>query len=364
MSFRFTIKNIFRLIALLSISLCFGYLSFAQEQLSELLNVKTENNLLIFEVARKYPQLKISNIKEQSTKKILIELSDSKYHQNFHFDIPTKQLLLSGLDFIDDVSIAEGKISEVPYKVAILLTLKDSVNLTPKIDSIKDNLIQISFTTIQETSTLEPVMMLEKGIHEIYNEAVDNQLSGNLNKAEELYDEVFVKDKNFYLARFNLAKIYLDKQDYEKAVNALTLLIEDFDSVSKELIDKDLLLLTYNTLGNVYYFSGKYDDAFNQFHKVLSIDSNSYLAYYGSGLLYEKMNKFKPAIENFKKAIELKSDFPEAYYHLSAIYLVKKKKHDASLGFKKIIEIAPGTKISEISRSELGKIENDGKHKK
>ncbi len=339
----------------LNLSVC------AQVITSELLGVSSEKNELLLNVAKRYPDVKYTFNADKT--KLLIELPNSKYHQSFTFDDVVKSMLLSDIDFISGVSVEEIKPDNKDPQINLLFDLKPGIDCLPKLKSRKDNIVRMSFNKAEEkkietqkplvepdNSTLSP----EEESVNLYNNAIAEQKKGNLDEAEKLYKKAVEQDSKFYLARFNLAKVYIDKKRYDEALTALELLIKD---LPKDVKDQKALALFQNTLGTIYFLIGSNDKALEQYKNALSTNPNFYQAYYNIGLVYEKEKKTKQAKENFVKALELHPAFPDAQYHLSVLNLVLKKKKEAIAGFNKVIELVPGSKLAELSRKEIDELE-------
>ena len=354
----------------LSFLLFFVFPVCAETVTSEVLNLKSENNLTLIEVAKKYPKIKISQF--QSPNKILIELLETSFHKTFSFDKEAEINFLKGLNFVSSVTVGEAKYVEADgekQKISIVLDLKDKIVLKPKLQSTKNNIVTISFLpsdiNIASNEMAQPPkqegedlnQLANTQIQQLYNNAVDEQTNGNPNAAEKLYKEVLSKDKNFYLAAFNLTRIYVDKKNFEAAINILKDLIDK--TKKSNILDEgkvDNLTYIFNMLSNVYYLKGDLAEAENVLNELLKINPSSHQAYFSLGLIDEKKRDLDKAKSNFEKTIELKSDFSEAYYHLGVLELINKHKKNAISNFNKVIELKPDSTVAKLSKKELEKI--------
>ena len=339
--------------------------SFAEEITSEVIGLKLENNVLFIEVAKRYPEIRFA--KFQNPNKVLIELLDSKYHDKFKFDDDIKKTILNNTRFISDLTAGEARYDDNKTKVSIVLSLKEEFVPYPRVVSTKDNMVQISFEQpIVQNIKKEEVKIEVKPeelkiaedlemTRELYNNAVTENLSGSIEKAEELYKEIIAKDKNFYPARYNLSKLYFDKQDYDKSKELISSLILDVQS--EEMPDKRILLLSKNFLGQIYLQQGDYDNATVQFNELIKIESAFYEAYYNLGIVSEKLKNIDQAILNFKKATELKSDYAPAYYHLGGLNLILKNKEEAISNLDKVISLVPESDLGKLSEQQLQKLD-------
>lgn len=344
------------LLVLLIALLLFSSKVFSQLILSEVINVRTEDNLLLIDVARKYPKVKFTHNKDE----VLIELLDSTFHKTFINDDNVRGNVLLGLNYLTNFSVSN--ISSVNPSVQLHLNVKPGVEVFPKIVSTKDNILKVSI--LKPYNPKENPDLVGKDLQSLYNSAVEEQTSGNIDNAIEIYKEVISKNKNFYLARYNLAKIYADKSMFSEAIKLLVDLVNDLQKLPAETLDKKTYLIVINTLGTVYYQTGYYNNARKQFLYIIKMEPNYYQAYYNIGLVNEKLKEIKLASDSFKKAAELKPDFADAYYHVGILSLILNEKSEALAAFKKVVELAPESKLAELSVIEIKKLDKPGLFKK
>lgn len=344
------------IVVILTIIFTFSLQSFSQLILSEVLNVRTEDNFLIVDVARKYPQVKFT----QNQDEILIDLLDTTFHKTFVNDDNLRGNVLLGLNYLTNFSV--NNMDGGNPSVQIHLSVKPDIEVLPKIVSTKNNILKISI--LKPYNPKEHPDLVGKDLQSLYNSAVEEQTSGNVDNAIEIYKEVILKNKNFYLARYNLAKIYADKSMHSEAIKLLVDLVKDLQKLPPESLDKKTYLIVINTLGTVYYQTGYYNNARKQFLYIIKMDPNYYQAYYNIGLVNEKLKEIKLASDSFKKAAELKPDFADAYYHVGILSLILNEKHEALAAFKKVVELAPESKLAELSVIEIKKLDKPGLFKK
>lgn len=336
---------------------------------TELLNLKSENNLLLVEVAKRYPEVRFSKFEKPN--KVLIELLDSKYHNQFKFDDLLKSSVLEGLDFVTDFTVGAARYEDNKTKISIILTLKEGYRPFPKVASTKGNIISISFNeSIKQIPETEKSQTQEvqqesppqgestdpelESLKELYNSAVEKNIDGNIQQAEELYKELISKNNNFYPARYNLAKLYFDKADYEQSQNLLISLIADITINNQE---NNLLLISSNLLGRIYTSSNKSNEAIEQFNNIIKTNPSNYEAHYNLGITYEKDNDIEQALASFNKAIELKDDYIEAYYHSGILNLLLSNKKEAIYNLEKVFSLSPDSNLGKLSEKELQKLE-------
>ena len=357
-------------ILLLTIILLCGFSTkaFGENTTSEILSLKSENNDLLIGVAKRYPKVKFS--KFTNPDKVLIELSETKLHDKFKFNDSAQKDFLNNLEFITDLTIGTAKYKNNKTKVSIVLTLNEAFKPFPSIVSTKDNTIRISFNEplkVQPTQEIKPQEEQAEQelqvLKDLYNKAVEENTIGDVEKSEELYKELISRNNNFFLARYNLAKIYSDKGNYDQSQKLLLSLITDIENKKDEIIDKRPLVLSKNLLGLIYLIKDEFNKAQEQFNEIIIIDPFFYEAYYNLGLTYEKVQDAEQAILNFKKVVELKPDYALAYYHLGILNLILKNKEDAISNLEKVLSVAPESSIGKLSEKELQKLGRRKKNK-
>jgi len=104
--------------------------------------------------------------------------------------------------------------------------------------------------------------------------------------------------------------------------------ISAYKNTIKEKPDFDA---AYNNLGNVYFSEGKYQDAIDNFLKVLDISKNDTvlnavkynmaLCYTNLGMAAEKSKNNKKAVEYLKKAVSY-NDYDAAYFFMARDYFL------------------------------------------
>lgn len=80
-----------------------------------------------------------------------------------------------------------------------------------------------------------------------------------------------------------------------------------------------LSLITNTSVGLMFYFSGKYDDAIPQFHKMLELDPNFFVAHWELGLAYEQKGMLAEARSEVEEAKVLSPDNPSILESLAEI---------------------------------------------
>ena len=87
----------------------------------------------------------------------------------------------------------------------------------------------------------------------------------------------------------------------------------------------------------------KFDEAIDEFNKVIAADPKSASAYYNLGFAYDKKGDPAKAIANFTKAIEIDATLTDAYYNRGFAYYKKGDFNNAIADYNKVIETSPAS---------------------
>lgn len=166
----------------------------------------------------------------------------------------------------------------------------------------------------------------------------------NLNQKDSViasYKKVIELAPQNIIARVDLARFYMDDQNYRDAIPVLQKTVE-LDSTNSD---------AFYLLGVCYSFEAKdttedvkneyYDRALTYFKKSTDIDPQNEDAYFNWGTLLYKEKRYEEAIEPFKKAVEIAPDDKEAITFLGAAYLMSKHYEEAVEAYTKAIELDP-----------------------
>ena len=108
----------------------------------------------------------------------------------------------------------------------------------------------------------------------------------------------------------NIAEQYYNVKEYNAAEQYLFRIIKN--SQNDEIITK-----SENLIAKIYIDQGKYDEALEEFNKVLAKNENSADAHYGIGVIYEKQGNIVKARSEWRKALKIQVNHPEALQKMS-----------------------------------------------
>ena len=135
----------------------------------------------------------------------------------------------------------------------------------------------------------------------------------------------------------NLASLYLDMQQWDKA-------IEYFDKAAA-----DLLFLSPHVAmtgkGFALFSKKDYTAALNQYDEVLAIAPGYARAYYLKSQVYNQMDNPEQSRQALERALSLAPDYAQANYQLGILFLKEKNHEAAAARLTRVVELAPNAEI-------------------
>ncbi len=115
----------------------------------------------------------------------------------------------------------------------------------------------------------------------------------------------------------------------------------------------------YFSRGNAYYMLKDYDKAFDDFSKVIDLQSHNHLnwqSYYLRGLIYYQRKDFEHTIKDGNAAIEMNDEYSQAYYIQGLGYLGENLKDKAQYDFNKILTLSNDSEMIDKAKEQLTKL--------
>ncbi len=130
-----------------------------------------------------------------------------------------------------------------------------------------------------------------------------------LSKAEEYILKAIDINPNKYFLE-NLAKVYLEKEDSEKAITIYSELLK---------LSEDNFDYLFN-LATAYKLAKNVEKTIETYKKAIKVNPNHQDTYFNLGLIYDNIGQPQESIKYYKKAIELSPDDMETRYFTSLSY--------------------------------------------
>jgi tetratricopeptide (TPR) repeat protein len=106
----------------------------------------------------------------------------------------------------------------------------------------------------------------------------------------------------------------------------------------------------YDSRGNAYNKIGKYEQAFNDFNKAITLQPNYSTAYNNRGNVFNRDGKYKQALEDYTKAIELQPNYASAYSNRGHVNCKLKKYEEALNDINKALSLKPNYPVAYLNR--------------
>ena len=132
-------------------------------------------------------------------------------------------------------------------------------------------------------------------IEETFNLAVKNQHESKTDVAQELYNQVLKINPNHSQALNNIAVIFTNLKDYQKAKECYEKAIE----INPNYAD------AYNNLGVIFKKLGENQKAKERYEKAIEINPNHADAHNNLGLIFKKLKEYQKAKSCVEKALEI-----------------------------------------------------------
>jgi tetratricopeptide (TPR) repeat protein len=210
-------------------------------------------------------------------------------------NIPLKDIMLAPGKRFDPASSSEKDVIERIREIYGVIA--DVMEI-----SIKDDMVTIEFRDASPEKFKAAMMSLKKGIQEAGK--------GHFAKALKLFQEVLIVIPENVDARRNMAKIYLEQKNLEKAKQHLQ---ECLQINPKDAYSCVMLGNIYARNENKLDLAAFYYEACLEHHPEDAMVMTNY-----AGMMIEK-GDFQKAEVLFKKAIKIQ-DIPNAYYGLALLY--------------------------------------------
>jgi len=170
---------------------------------------------------------------------------------------------------------------------------------------------------------------------DIFAAAIRSHESGELKRAEQLYQKFLFHYPNHPKALINLGNVSKDLGKYHKAIS----------TYSKALRLQPNSTEIYYNLGIVLINIGKFREAEHSFELAIKMNPDFAGVYYYLGISQKGQGKNEDAIKNFSHAIQLNPELIEAYNELGLALKRVGEFEQAEKIFRKILDLDPNYAI-------------------
>lgn len=154
---------------------------------------------------------------------------------------------------------------------------------------------------------------------------------GDLAKGIENYENALAIDNINNQIRINLANLYYNNKQYDKAEAAFKTVIEQEPAYGP----------VYYSLALMYGELDRVDDAITQLKIAIKVMPDNIRFYYNLGLLYDKKQDFKNAEKTIVSGLKIEANNESLLYALAYIYSKSNQKAKAKNIVSRLIELFP-----------------------
>jgi protein O-GlcNAc transferase len=164
----------------------------------------------------------------------------------------------------------------------------------------------------------------------MFEDALGHHQAGRLSEAEQLYRRILSADAR-----------------HADSLHLLGLIASQTGHVGDavELIRRAIAIGNHPTyhssLGNVFHFDGKHDEAVACYQRALDLNPNFAEACNNLGTVYQMQGKLDAAIACYERALILKPDYVEAHNGLGSALTSQGKSRQAAACFEQALALRP-----------------------
>lgn len=140
-------------------------------------------------------------------------------------------------------------------------------------------------------------------------QAMSHLKLGETEKAIKAYQGVLEMQPDRDDMQIALGNLYFKEGRTGEAIEAYESAVRIYDDVTNRY-----------SLGQAYLNAGRYDDAKNQFEKVIKMDPSIANGYFGLGQTLAAQKKYPEAIEQLERSMEKRDEFWDAYAEIGYTY--------------------------------------------
>ena len=164
------------------------------------------------------------------------------------------------------------------------------------------------------------------------------ELPENVNTAIRFFQFALDEDETYAQAHAGLGEAYWRKYDQTKDTSWVSLARRHCEQA---LALENQLPAPHLTLGLLYYGTGDYEKAVDEYTLALALDSSNAQAYAGQGRAFQRLRRLDEAENSYLKAIAAQPDYDLAYLRLGTLYMSSGRFEDAVAQYQKVIRLVP-----------------------
>lgn len=161
--------------------------------------------------------------------------------------------------------------------------------------------------------------------------ALQYHQSGDLQKAEYIFNKILKKQRNNVDILCKLGELYAQIGSMEKSISCF-----------KKAIELDpFFAMAYFKLGDALQEKGNLDEAVTFYMKALELNPHNACIYNNIGIILNEKGQYDEAIKYYQKALQLNPNFETAYNNLGIAFKDKGNLDDAIKYYQKALQLSP-----------------------
>ena len=191
----------------------------------------------------------------------------------------------------------------------------------------------------------------------LYNIGFFYHVQENFPAAEYWYKQVLKYEPDHLFGNLNLASLYRQKGETEKAKPYVTKIINDYEKSIQSATSPAIRSKLLEKLSEIRFKTGNEQQSRIDLEESTKADPKNYEAWWKLGSIYRQEKRLPDAIQCFKTSIQLNQEFYPAYYSLAGVYLVSGTNLTEALNLvDRATQKNPDKKAAELRAAILAKL--------
>lgn len=207
------------------------------------------------------------------------------------------------------------------------------LSVNPKVTIKLQKATKAESGLIQDETTFS---FLEKG-DQLFKEAKYDK--AKYDEAIASYLQFMEKNPSAYQVQLSIADCYLEKGEFEKAIELYNKVIEQ--AKTDQALGKEMTAKAQAGIGDCYLKQNKLQEAQDYFKQSVDNSPNDEILAYNVGEIYFKNQNYDEALRYFGLAAQIKPDWPDPYLKLGYVYINKTDYANAISKLEKFLTLEP-----------------------
>jgi type IV pilus biogenesis/stability protein PilW len=174
-----------------------------------------------------------------------------------------------------------------------------------------------------------------------YSDAIGLLREGRIDEAISAFQLIIKADPEHVSAHVNLARAYLEANDYEQAGITIRIATE----LEPENSD------AHHVHGRVYQSTGRIDDAITAYQRSIEMNPNNAFSLNNLGYAYIQTGRYQDAVNVLESAVSYRNDIPYFFNNLGYAFMKTGELEKAASAFEAALELNPDYNRAELNLS-------------